>query len=270
MQREAILDWQYQMGVNETLTPDIVDQTAKPLGKATPNIIPVTSGFSESPTITPVIPKTTPSIDEQVAEAHKLSIACNSLEDLYAAIEGFNGLAIKKTASNTVFSDGNPNAEIMFIGEAPGANEDKEGIPFCGAAGKLMDSMVATIGLSRSVNCYITNTLFWRPPGNRRPTPEELAICKPFVEKHIALIAPKLIVLWGGTATSVLLTSDKGITKLRGQWYDYKNEYLSAPIHLTAVFHPSYLLRQPVQKRLIWQDLLSLQHYIRTHAIKMS
>lgn len=202
-------------------------------------------------------------------DTRRQAASCNTRDELKAAIEAFKGISITKTATNTVFSDGLPNAEIMLVGEAPGAEEDAQGIPFCGASGKMLDSMLIHIGLSRETNFYITNTLFWRPPGNRRPTPEELAICLPFVEKHIALIKPKLIILVGGTAITALLDSKQGITKMRGNFYDYENEFLDAPIKTTAIFHPSYLLRSPGQKSHAWQDCLKIRKYIRENGIRV-
>ncbi|MCE3233712.1 MAG: uracil-DNA glycosylase, family 4 [Rickettsiaceae bacterium] len=194
---------------------------------------------------------------------------CNSLDELRKIVTGFQGISITKTATNTVFADGNPNSNIMMIGEAPGAEEDAQGIPFCGASGKMLDQMFSYVGLVRAKNFYISNTLFWRPPGNRRPTPEELAICLPFVEKHIALVNPKLIILVGGTAVTALLDDKNGITKMRGKFFDYSNRYVAEPIKVTAVFHPSYLLRSPGQKKLAWQDALMIQQYIKENGLKI-
>ncbi len=200
-------------------------------------------------------------------EAKKLAEGATSLEELKEAVENFHGLSIRRTAQNTVFSDGNPDANIMLIGEAPGADEDRYGIPFCGASGQLLDQMLGCIGLLRPKNFYITNTIFWRPPGNRKPTPEEIALCKPFVEKHIALFAPKLIILVGGTAVSSVLDVSTGITKIRGKFYDYSNEFLKSPIKTTALFLPSYLLRSPGQKRIAWKDLLQIDAYLSQQKI---
>ncbi len=194
---------------------------------------------------------------------------CNNLAELRKAVVEFNDLSIAKTATNPVFADGNPQSEVMLIGEAPGAEEDAQGIPFCGASGKLLDQMLACIGLSRDKNFYITNTIFWRPPGNRRPTPEELAVCLPLVEKHIDLVKPKLIVLVGGTAIASLIDSKLGITKVRGNFFDYNNQYLDEPVKTTAIFHPSYLLRSPGQKRIAWQDLLLIKEFISNNKIKL-
>ncbi len=186
---------------------------------------------------------------------------CNSLDELKKLVEGFDGCDLKKSAQNTVFADGNPNAKIMFIGEAPGANEDEQGIPFCGQSGKLLDNIIAAIGLTREKNAYITNTVFWRPPANRKPTDEEIKLCRPFVKKHIAIINPKLIVLVGSTAVESLLEIETPITKLRGKYFDYTNEYLDGQtIRTTAIFHPSYLLRQPSHKKTMWFDLLKIKY----------
>ncbi len=235
---EEILKWYQQMGVNEIILnkPGQLNQEIKVSSKATP--------------------------DDKVnlvAKARNIANKCNNLEDLRKAVENFEGLSIKKTANNTVFSDGNPNAEVMAIGEAPGANEDEEGIPFCGVSGKLLDQVLLSIDLSRAKNLYITNSLFWRPPGNRKPTEEENAVCLPFVEKHIALIKPKLILLIGSTSASALLNSTETISRLRTKFYQYKNDYMEESIPAAVIFHPSYLLRQPLQKKTVWFDLLKIR-----------
>ncbi len=188
--------------------------------------------------------------------------SCSDLSKLYCLVKNFTKCDLKKNATNTVFSDGNPNSNIMLIGEAPGVNEDLEGIPFCGASGKLLDKMLAAIDLDRN-KVYITNMVFWRPPGNRQPTFNEIEICRPFVEKHISLVSPKLIVLVGGIAATSMLNSDFGISRLRGRFYDYTNQYLGHnSIKAIAIFHPAYLLRQPKQKRLAWEDLKLIKSYL--------
>ncbi len=197
-------------------------------------------------------------LNDLAAKARAIADKCNSLQDLKLALEQFEGLSIKKTATNLVFADGNSNAQVMAIGEAPGANEDEEGIPFCGASGKLLDLILSSINLDRKTNLYITNSIFWRPPGNRKPTPEENAVCLPFVEKHIALIKPKLILLVGATSASALLNSTETISRLRTKFYKYKNCYLEQEIPAAVIFHPSYLLRQPLQKKTVWFDLLKI------------
>lgn len=197
-----------------------------------------------------------------IAEARRIADSVKTLEELRAAVMGFEGCGLKKTATNTVFADGNPNAPLMAIGEAPGAEEDKQGIPFCGLSGKLLDQVFLSIGRTRE-HFYITNTLFWRPPGNRQPTPEELAICEPLVQKHIALVNPKLLVLVGGTAAKSVLNSSVGITRLRGKEFSYTNPYLEGrQIPVMVTFHPSFLLRQPMQKKQAWQDMLAIKHRI--------
>jgi DNA polymerase len=200
--------------------------------------------------------------NEWVKKAQELANACTTLEQLKEAVTNFDGLAIKKSATNCVFGEGNTKSKVMFIGEAPGENEDLEARPFCGVSGQLLDKMLKQIGLKRSENFYITNTIFWRPPGNRKPTPEELAICKPFVEKHIALINPKVIVLVGATATAGVLNSKDSISQLRKVISQYQNPVLKKNIPCFAIYHPSYLLRSPSQKKVGWEDLIKLKKYL--------
>jgi uracil-DNA glycosylase family 4 len=164
---------------------------------------------------------------------------------------------------NCVFSDGNPEADLMILGEAPGANEDRQGLPFVGEAGQLLDRMLASIGRDRT-SAYISNVLFWRPPGNRTPTAEEVASCLPFVEKHIALAKPKALLLVGGSSAGALLNLGLGVMKMRGNWYPYTNAFLEAPLPALVTLHPAYLLRQPGQKRLAWRDLLELKSVLES------
>ncbi|MFZ4541370.1 MAG: uracil-DNA glycosylase [Rickettsiales bacterium] len=199
------------------------------------------------------------SITDAVTEARTLADNATDLPALEAAVRSFNGCALKKTATNTVFAQGVPASRLMFIGEAPGAEEDRNGVPFCGPSGQLLDRMLSFIGLKRAENFYITNCLFWRPPGNRQPSADELAICRPLVEKHIALLNPKILVLVGGTATSAILRDTRGITRLRGQVFAYKNDYMQAEVPVHVLYHPSYLLRQPLAKKQAWADLLNLK-----------
>lgn len=202
------------------------------------------------------------SLAEAVAEARVLADGVNTLAELEAAVRNFNGCSLRKTATNTVFAQGVAESRLMFIGEAPGAEEDRNGVPFCGPSGKLLDLMLSFIGLHRAENFYITNTLFWRPPGNRQPTAQELEICRPLVEKHIALVNPRILVLVGGTATSAMLKDTRGITRLRGQVFSYQNEYMPSPVPVHVIYHPSYLLRQPLAKKQCWGDLLALKQAI--------
>ena len=198
-----------------------------------------------------------------IANARKLAESATNLQELKAIVENFDGCALKNFATNTVFTDGRPDAKILLIGEAPGATEDEKGIPFCGESGKLLDKMLNTIGLDREKNIYITNTIFWRPPANRRPTPEEIKICKPFVEKHIELLSPKMIILIGGTATTALLSKKESISYIRKNYYSYTNQYLKKPIFTAALFHPAFLLRSPYKKKDTWYDLLKIRDYIQ-------
>lgn len=210
------------------------------------------------------------SVSEAVSDARKVADEAKTLEELYTAIRAFNGCALKKTAQNTVIFEGVAASRLMFIGEAPGADEDKNGVPFCGVSGQLLDKALSFAGLKRSENFYISNTLFWRPPGNRQPTPEELEICRPFVEKHIALVNPHTLVLVGGTATKALLNNNIGITRLRGQVFSYKNDYMQAPVPVHVMYHPSYLLRQPSAKKQAWADILQLKQALKAVGHKLT
>lgn len=198
------------------------------------------------------------------AKAHSTSSidSCNTLSKLYEHMLSFDGCALKETATNTVFADGNPKSDIMVIGEAPGADEDAVGKPFVGASGKLLDKMFAAIGLSRQDNLYISNIIPWRPPFNRNPSPEEIDACLPLIEKHIELIAPKIIVLVGGIACKALLRTTDGISKVRGRLVEYKNLASGACVPAFAIYHPAYLLRSPGQKRQAWDDLKALRDII--------
>ncbi len=207
----------------------------------------------------------TGTVNDFIAKARELADKANTIDDLKNIVENFDGyLDIKKLATNTVFGEGNRNSDIMIIGEAPGNNEDLEGRPFCGQSGQLLDEMFKSIGIKRE-DLYITNTLFWRPPGNRTPTDDEINICRPFVEKHIALINPKIIVFMGATALKDLVETNLTITKARRQLFDYTNIYLNGRvIKTTPLFHPSYLLRQSSKKKDAWGDLLFLSNIINT------
>lgn len=194
-----------------------------------------------------------------------LSLAkqCQSLEELRQAMQHFDECALKFTATNMVFSDGNPNTRLMLIGEAPGAEEDAQGKPFVGLSGQLLNRILATIGLDRQTDVYITNIVPWRPPANRQPTPSEIAQCLPFVQRHIELIQPEILLLVGGVSAKTILETTEGIMRLRGQWNTYQSEGLSTPIRCMATFHPAFLLRSPGQKALVWQDMLLIQEALK-------
>jgi uracil-DNA glycosylase family 4 len=184
-----------------------------------------------------------------------------SLEELREALENFRGCGLQATATKLVFGDGNPKAAIMLVGEAPGADEDREGVPFVGRAGQLLDKMLAAIGLDRS-KVYIANVVPWRPPGNRTPTPAEIALCLPFTRRQIELVDPKILVCLGAPSAQTLLGVKDGIMRIRGRWLDYALGERTIPA--LPMLHPAYLLRQPAQKRLAWQDLRALARAVES------
>lgn len=204
------------------------------------------------------------SLNEIVAKAKKAADAAQNLAELRKAVEDFDGCNLKKMATNTVFSDGSSNSKIMVIGEAPGNHEDLQGIPFCGDSGKVLDDMFRGIHMTRKENFYITNVIFWRPPGNRRPTDEELAICRPFVERHIQLLNPEVLVLVGATSMAAILGLNEPISKIRGEFMDFAPKFLSRKIKTFTIFHPSYLMRQPAKKKVAWRDMLALEEFLKT------
>lgn len=194
--------------------------------------------------------------DEAVMSAREAARTAQSLEELRAIMEGFEGCALKRTASRLVFSDGNPRARVMFVGEAPGRDEDQQGLPFVGRSGRLLDLMMGAIGLDRS-NAYITNIVPWRPPGNRDPSAQESAICLPFIARHIELVDPDILVCLGKPSAHALLATTESITRLRGRFMDFDTG--TRTIRALATFHPAYLLRTPIGKRLAWRDMLAVE-----------
>lgn len=196
-----------------------------------------------------------PAPDAAIATAREAARTAASLDILRDMLEKFDGCALKSTATRLVFADGNPKARIMFVGEAPGRDEDIEGLPFVGRSGKLLDRMIASIGLDRS-KVYIANVIPWRPPGNRTPTPQETQICLPFIQRQIELVDPDILVTLGNPSTQTLLSTREGIMKTRGRWFDYDTG--TRVIRAIATFHPAYLLRSPSYKRLSWQDLRAI------------
>jgi uracil-DNA glycosylase len=190
--------------------------------------------------------------EDSIGTAMALAAAATTLAELKAAVEGFEGCALKQNCNSTVFADGNAASRILFIGEAPGRDEDRIGRPFVGRAGQLLDKMMAAIHLDRTT-AYITNVLAWRPPGNRDPSPEEAAMCLPFLRRHIELVNPGIIILLGAVAARHVLGFSEGIMKLRGRWLEYRVGETMVPV--MATLHPAYLLRQPAHKKLAWRDL---------------
>lgn len=208
-------------------------------------------------------------LNTQLAEAVAAAQAAPDLKALEAAVRAFEGFPIKNTATNCVFADGVAESKILIIGEAPGADEDRQGKPFVGVSGQLLDKMLAAIGLDRTSNCYITNVLHWRPPGNRTPSDDEIALAQPFLERHIALVQPKAILLAGGVAARAVLNSTTSISKLRGQVQSITPAYPELwggvdahAIPIIPTFHPSYLLRTPLARRKAWQDLLAFRQVL--------
>ncbi len=260
-----LLDWYIEAGADEAIgeaprnrfeepEPERPEQTQPEPTRPEPTQPEPTQAERTRPTP----PAAGAAMPPAAGTAREIAASCATIDELVAAIRAFDGCALKETATNTVIFDGNPKARIVFIGEAPGAEEDRRGVPFVGPAGRLLDRMLAAIGLDRETVC-IANVLFWRPPGNRSPTADELATCLPFAQRLIELIAPEVLVLVGGIPAKALLGRSEGITRLRGAWHDYHSPGLAAPIAAIATFHSAYLLRLPIKKREAWRDLLAIK-----------
>ena len=270
---ESLLRWYVDQGIDEAIGEDAIDRFAAPAPQPTP--LPVQQRAPAAPTpIRPALAAAAPprgpvpiESPQLVEDARALAQRCNSVEELEAAVRAFEGCALKRTAKNTVFADGVSGSPIMVVGEAPGADEDRLGKPFVGVSGQLMDRMFDAIGMSRERDLYITNILFWRPPGNRTPTLAEQAICMAFTRRHIELARPKVLVLAGGTAAKSVLDTTEGIMRLRGKWTNLSLDDGSA-VPTLPTFHPAYLLRTPASKRQSWSDLLSLDKKLRELGIR--
>jgi DNA polymerase len=267
----ALLKLYIEWGADEAIEPTPQSRlaaTGRPAGPARPAAAPAARQLSEqaatpfrAPPLAPARvqrPMPGPMDQAAVLSAREAARAAPDLASLREALKRFDGISLSRTATNLVFADGNPAAKIMLVGEAPGADEDRQGLPFVGASGQLLDRMMAAIGLDRTA-FYITNICFWRPPGNRKPTDLEHAAQKPFVERHIELVAPRVLVLVGAAAAQGLLGTTEGITRLRGRWFQYPLGESGATVPALPIFHPAYLLRQPAQKRETWRDLLKLK-----------
>jgi uracil-DNA glycosylase family 4 len=259
---QALLAWYVAIGADEAIEPAPRDRLAEPPPK--PALAPTQPRAAPRPAAASVQAQAvrTPAIEavgaEGVALARAAAAAATTLAELEAAVRSFTGCALKSTASRTVFADGNPAAALMILGEGPGGEEDRLGLPFVGPSGKLLDRMLAAIGRDRT-SAYISNVVFWRPPGNRKPSPIELAQCLPFVERHIALVAPSVLLLAGDTAAKTLLQRSEGITRMRGRWAEYRAAPEAENIPTLPTYHPSYLLRSSAQKRDSWHDFLQIQ-----------
>jgi DNA polymerase len=242
----ALLEWYVAMGVDEALSDEGVDRFA---ASRPPPAAPVA--------ITQPLTPAAPQGDAIVRSAREIATACRTLDDLRAALQVFEGCPLRATASRLVFADGTPGARLMLIGEAPGKEEDAQGTPFVGRSGQLLDRMLAAIGLDRTA-VYIANVVPWRPPGNRTPTPAEVQMCLPFIRRQIALAEPEMVLFLGGAAATALTGATEGILRLRGRWLTYRGE--EREWRALPTLHPAYLLRNPIAKRLAWQDLLQVKH----------
>jgi len=231
-------------------------------GRASGMVQPISSAPQRNLELKGAIAATPPPSQEAaVMAAREAARAVASLEELRAILQRFEGCALRATATQLVFADGNPQALVMFVGEAPGRDEDIAGLPFVGRSGKLLDRMMTAIGLDRK-SAYIANIVPWRPPGNRTPTPQESAICLPFIQRQIELADPDILVCLGGPSAQTLLNVRDGILKTRGRWFPYQTG--SREIRALATLHPAYLLRQPAQKRLAWRDFLAIKKALAT------
>ena len=229
------------------LAPALAPATPEPVRRAPPPGLPPLSAPA---------PSVPPGADAAVMAARDAARNAKTMDELRAILEGFEGCALKATASRLVFADGNPQARVMFVGEAPGRDEDIEGLPFVGRSGKLLDRMLSAVGLDRT-KVYIANIVPWRPQGNRTPTPVETQICLPFLLRQIELCAPDIVVTMGNPSTQTLLQISDGITRTRGRWFPFKSG--DRDIRVMPTFHPAFLLRSPLQKRFAWRDFLAIK-----------
>jgi uracil-DNA glycosylase len=271
----ALLKWLVDAGADEALADAPIDRfavTAEPAVPVPAAPVRAVASAERAPSESPAPARVTRLAEPPprplaappaagASSAREVAAACKTLDELRHAVETFEGCALKVTAKTTVFADGAQGGSVMLIGEAPGRDEDLQGLPFVGRSGQLLDRMLAAIGLDRATSAYITNVIFWRPPGNRPPTAEEAAVCAPFLLRHIELKQPKVLVLLGGTPVKHVLNIDEGITRVRGRWG--RTVVNGQEIPVLPTFHPAYLLRQPGAKRQAWQDLLSLKMKLR-------
>jgi DNA polymerase len=265
----AALAWLVDAGADEPLQEAPVDRftvvaprASAPMPQALRAAPEAVRPKTEFPKSAPPKPMASVGDSDSIGRATEIAARCNSLGELKAALEAFEGLALKKLATNTVFADGTPDCHVMFIGEAPGREEDLAGLPFVGRAGKLLDKMLAAIGLDRKTNAYITNVINWRPPENRDPSPEEAATCLPFLRRHIELVAPEIIIVLGAVAARHVMGRTDGIMRLRGKWLEYHVNGRMVPVMPTL--YPAYLLRRAIEKKLAWRDLQEIDEKIKS------
>jgi uracil-DNA glycosylase len=252
---QQLLTFYLETGVDCALTDEPVDRLADADLVSTGSQTPATGRLTAATAVPAARAETVLPPEAAILSAREAARTAPTLEDLRALLESFEGCALKSTATRLVFADGSPQARIMFVGEAPGREEDLEGLPFVGRSGKLLDRMLGAIGRDRT-NAYIANVIPWRPPGNRTPTPQETQICLPFIQRQIELVNPEVLVTLGNPSTQTLLGKREGIMKTRGKWFDYDTG--TRVIRAMATFHPAYLLRSPSYKRLAWQDLRAI------------
>jgi uracil-DNA glycosylase family 4 len=256
----SALSWLLEAGADEAIGEVAVDRFVTRQASQARDTTPAVTPKAVAPTrpegprplanITPA--NVAPLAADEFSSALEISARCQSLAELKAALEAFDGSQLRKLAKNTVFADGNPKSGVMFIGEAPGKDEDAAGLPFVGRAGRLLDRMLAAIGLDRT-SAYIANVMPWRPPDNRNPDPAEVAMCIPFLRRHIELAEPRILILLGAVSARHVLGLNDGIMKIRGRWLEYRIGTRMVPVMPTL--HPAYLLRQPAHKKLAWRDL---------------
>ncbi len=251
----AWLAWHRDMGVAHAFADAPIDRRAQ--SEAPPPRLKEGSRppLAGSP---PAVRNRPVAADEAVEAAKATADAASDLDSLRAALETFEGCALRFSARNLVFADGEADADLMVIGEAPGYEEDAQGKPFVGRSGQLLDRMLAAIGRTRARDVYIANVLPWRPPGNRTPTAQEIAICQPFIARQIALVRPKAVLLAGGVAAQTMLATKEGIRRLRGRWGTVAVAD-GADVPALPTYHPAYLLRRPIEKRDSWRDLLAMK-----------
>jgi uracil-DNA glycosylase family 4 len=264
---EELLRFYAEAGVDEPLEDAPVDRFA--LSVKPTAVAPLAETRAEpyrpaSPAAEPRAPAPAATVPDeaQAARAREMARSAGSLEQLREILAGFDGCNLKFTAKSLVFADGNPTAPIMFVGEAPGREEDLEGLPFVGRSGQLLDRILAAIGLDRT-SAYIANVIPWRPPGNRDPSPMETEICRPFIERQIELVGPKVLVTLGNASSKALLRTQTGIMRLRGSWQPYQTAD-GREIPLMPTLHPAYLLRNPAHKKLVWRDFLDIKAKLRS------
>jgi DNA polymerase len=250
-----LLAFYLEAGVDCALLDEPVNRLAEASAPVRPDPAPFSPLKAEPVAMPAVRGEAAPAPEVAIQSGREAARTAASLEVLRAMLEQFDGCALKSTATRLVFADGNPTARVMFVGEAPGRDEDIEGLPFVGRSGQLLNRMMAAIGLDRT-SAYIANVIPWRPPGNRTPTPQETQICLPFIQRQIELVNPDVLVTLGNPSTQTLLSTRDGIMKTRGRWFDYDTG--TRIIRALPTFHPAYLLRSPSYKRLAWQDLRAI------------